>query len=738
MAESRDTKKNHSLRNFKGVNTQADRKVIDDDEFAWLENVIPIGNGNAKTVYGPSAALYALPGGKTCYYMDEGNINGVSYMFMFCTDGSAYQVNLLTFAQTVVGAAGTFSGTHTRFAQWKNERIVLIDVSNGYFDWDGATLTAYKGTVASVNVVNGGLGYTAAPNVTGSGSATFTAYIGVDLAGVVTAGTGYWVGDVLTMDAAAWFPITGFILPQITVSSVDASGAITGANISTIGYGQTGLAFHVHFIGGHGSGATFNLNERIVSVSVNNPGSGYTSAPALNVGYFGLSFFTGTISGATLNVTIATLGTPIAIGQTIIEAGVGNLGTIIAYGTGTGGTGTYQLSASYTRPTPFTMIATGTGGSVTANLSISASGTSIGTYAGRVWIASGRSIIFSAPNSYSNFDPTQLAGSLVMSDETMKGSIVRLFSANDFLYIIGQNSVNVISNVTVTQPVYSTTGALLISSTTIFSNTNITPSIGTTMGDSVVSYYRSIMFATDYGVMSLTGSTPQKISDPLDGMYQNIDFTQPISGGVVVIFNILCLCYLVKYNDPVAGVTRQLLCLFFNKKWYFSSQVEGMNFIATAYPVPDVPSVWATNGTSLYKLFSNSTGAVSQIIQSKLWDMTDPLVTKQVLKFGLETISSLPSALTVNIDTDVRTTNYSATGGSVMLWYNNLNQPIVWTNNLSQPITWYSTGYVFARKDVSNVGNYVGITGTATTPGVTYVGFHLQYENRTPWTGTPF
>ena len=546
---------------------------------------------------------------------------------------------------------------------------------------------------------------------------------------------------MLTIYTDPTFTIT---YATITVSTVDATGVITGANLTTTGsltYTQT---FGVPLTGGHGTGATVNINLTITSVTVVNKGSGYGAAPVLTVtgGGAGLqgADLTASISGTTMTITHATpfVDRYIAIGQTVNGAGVASGTVIVKQLSGSPGlSGTWQVSISQTKADGV-IHTSGTGAVITANLNISANGTSIGTYAGRVWIASGRSIIFSAPDSYSNFDPTQLAGSLVMSDETMKGSIVRLLSANNFLYIIGQNSVNVISNVTVTQPVYSTTGVTLIAATTIFSNTNITPSIGTTMGDSVVSYYRSIMFATDYGVMSLTGSTPQKISDPLDGMYQNIDFTQPISGGVVVIFNILCLCYLVKYNDPVAGVTRQLLCLYFNKKWYFSSQIEGMNFIATAYPVPDVPSIWATNGTSLYKLFSNSAGAVSQIIQSKLWDMTDPLVTKQVLKFGLETISDLPSSLTVNIDTDTRTTNYQTSGGSVMLWYNNLNQPIVWTNNSSQPITWFSTGYVFYKKDVSNVGNYIGITGTTTTPAVTYVGFHLQYENRTPWTGVPF
>ena len=159
-------KKNHSLRNFKGVNTQADRRMIDNDEFAWLENIMPVGFGNALTVPAQSAALATLAGGESCYYMAEGNISNQSYMYMFCTSGSCYQVNLSTNAIKTVGVAGTFGGTQSRIAQWKNERVLIIDSANGYFDWDGTTLTTYKGSIHSVTVSFAGSGFTNANNVT--------------------------------------------------------------------------------------------------------------------------------------------------------------------------------------------------------------------------------------------------------------------------------------------------------------------------------------------------------------------------------------------------------------------------------------------------------------------------------------------------------------------------------------------------------------------------------------------
>ena len=669
------TKKNHSLRDFKGVNTQADRKVIEDDQFSWLENVMPIGFGNAKSVPAPSAAVATLAA--NCYYMQEGNISNVAYMFMFCTDGSAYQVNQSSYAITTVGAAGTFNGSGTAIAQWKNERIVIIDPTKGYFDWNGTTLTTYHGTVASVTVTAAGIGFTDATTTTLTPSqgaptvaATFSCTIGANLASLGAAGTGYAVGDVLTIVGGTFTTAA-----TITVSAASA-GAITGINLTTTGTYTiapsplSGIAV----TGGHGTGATFTLVFGITAVAVATPGSGYSAVPTIAI-------------------------------------------------TGAGA---------------------GTGAAVTVHMNTTASGNTIAVYSGRVWIANGRTVLFTAPNSYNDMSPVTYGGSFVMTDDTLKGNIARLYSANNYLYIIGGSSINVVSNVTVTSPVTTSTGIITSPGSTTFSNTNISPSIGTDMGYSIISYYRTIAFAVDYGFMGLTGSTPQKMSDDLDGVFPNIDFTQSISGGTVVLKNILCLCFLVKYNDPLTVTARQLLCIYFNKKWFFSSQVAGMTFIAPGSVDPDQPSMFATDGLNLYKLFSNTTGNISQTIKTKLWDMGSPLITKQVLKSGMETISvqsiANPSTIpiNVNIDTENGSTNYAYTANNNLIWTNNSGQIITWTNSLGAIMPWVVIGYVFSRSNAENVGNYIGQTVTAVNPNITYVGLHMQYEARTPWAGEPW
>ena len=667
MAAVEHLKKNHSLRNFKGLNTQANRRMIDNDEFSWLENVMPIGSGNMRTIPAQSAALATLPGGETCYYMAEGNISNHAYMYMFCQSGSCYQVNLTTYAVTVVGAAATFGGTQSRIAQWKNERILIIDSVNGYFDWNGTVLTAYKGALQSVTVKFAGTGFTDTTTTTltpSSGSATFSSTICVTSQVFSGAGTGYVVGDILTLNGGTFTsPAT------ITVASIGGGGTIASANLTTTGiYTVAPVANPCGASGGAGTGATFTLTFGLYAVTVVNAGTGYTTAPTI------------TVSGA--------------------GAGINAV--------------------------------------LTVNLAINTSGTSIATYAGRVWIGNVRTIVYSAPNSYNDFNPLDLAGSFIMSDETLKTTITKLYASTDLLYIIGSTSVNVISNVAVQPPVFNGSGGIITASVTTFSNTNLTKDAGTTNDASVVSVFRSLTFVMNYGFMSLTGVTPNKISDALDGEFPEFDFTKVISGGLAVIYDILCLCFLVQYNDPAKGVSRPLLCIYFNKKWFFASQGSGITFVATGSPIPGNPNLWATDGSSLYQCFQNTTASITQTIITKLWDMGDPLMVKFTDKLGLEGITGTSiDATLVNVDTEWNTQQYSFSASNQIVWTNNAGGIITWTNNGGGTISWLAAGYIFSPIDIENNGNYIGLTVTSSTPQKVYTAFHLQYTPRTPWVRMP-
>jgi len=570
-------KKNHSFVDFGGLNTQASRREIQDNEFSWLENVMPIGHGNMVSIPSPSASL-ATMGSGTCYQLATANISNVDYEFMFGNDGSCWQINLTngSYTRTQVCAAGVLSGTSSALAQWQNTVVLIID-PNGYWSWNGSTLT--------------------------------------------------------------------------------------------------------------------NLNSPITVTAKIDNGSGS--------------------AGTVLNVT-ATSGN-VSVGSAVTGSGVTAGTYITAVGTGTGGIGTYTVNTSQ-------LVASE---SMTLTPSTPGAGTLIATYSGRVWIGNNRTVSYSAPNSYSDFTLTDFGGSLVITDETLHSNITQLYTANNFLYIAGSGSLNIISNVTIT-----TSPAL-----TTFSNTNISASVGTTFPNSMGAYFRAVWFANNYGIYGLYGSTTQKMSDPLDGIFPLIDFTQTISAGIFQLNEILCVGFLVKYKDPLSA-TRPIILVFFNKKWFIASQgsLVSINSVIQA----GVPTMYGTDGTNLYKLFSNTSSSISQKVQSKLWDMGSPLRVKQVLKAGIETSSTSLASVGLTVDSEYQSNAYNVTASNSMTWYNAAGGVITWLNNASQPITWLSPGYVFSRKDVSNFGNYVGLTLTSTTPQVNYYGLHMQYEGRAEWAGLPW
>jgi hypothetical protein len=332
-----------------------------------------------------------------------------------------------------------------------------------------------------------------------------------------------------------------------------------------------------------------------------------------------------------------------------------------------------------------------------------------------VWVGANRTISFSAPGSYTDFSTANAGGSFLITDSSLATTIQAIISANDYLYIFGISSINIIS------------GLQVVSGSTVFSNTNITADIGVIPSDPangspqifcITSYYRSVAFATPFGFYILSGTTPQKISDPLDGIAPLVfPFTNiPISAGTAVINNnTVCLAFMFQYDDPVKGL-RTLIAIYYNKKWLFTSQGDNLYLMATAF-IGGVPTLYATDGTVLYELLAIGGNPVVQTIQSKLFDMGNPTQDKQVLKVGVETtIASFSAALAGEVVTEIAD-NYDT--------FNPVLFPAIGASS--------GLGYYFYKQDQEVTGKYIGINITGTAAGQIYSAFHLQYELRASW-----
>ena len=349
-------------------------------------------------------------------------------------------------------------------------------------------------------------------------------------------------------------------------------------------------------------------------------------------------------------------------------------------------------------------------------------GTVIAVYAGRVWIGNNRTINYTDALSYNSFAGS--GGSFVLNDSTLHAGLTAMAVANNFLYLFGANSINVVSDVRV------------VSGVALFSNVNIQSSVASSAPFSVFPYYRAVYFASKYGFYSLYGSTPQKISDQLDGVYQNIDLTMPIYGGAVLLYNILCAAFLFTYNDPALGA-RPLLAVYHNEKWFVASQGSTLKGIVAAN-VNGLPQLFGDDGTNIVQVFSSTTATISTTITPKLFDHGDSILDKQPIKFGYEAIN--PAAIvtfTVTMDSEFGSGSaLSFSGGNAFSWTNNTGAAFTWTNNVAATFTWTSAGFSRQMQDVATTaarGKYLSCTMTSTTPGYQLSQLAWQYIKRANW-----
>jgi hypothetical protein len=735
MAASPEQKKNYQVvKSFKGMNTRPNRTALDDDEFAWLENVQPIGFGNLKVV-GTSSVVQVsgspVVWANTVSSIYSCNIKNVDYIVAFEANGGAEYIRLDTSVKSTLAAAGTFSASGVRMRQWKNERAIISDPTKGYYTWDASNLI-FVGSVGSVGITNTGAGYTTPPDVTVSGpdqpngiQATVIASISnaastITNITITSGGTGYTGFPTLTIAP----PTSPYgVQAQATVTSI-TSGAVTSISITNSGYGYTS-APAITFSSGSAAATAVVGSGLVSSLSVTNAGSGYTTAPTLTFSGGGgsgasavagpLTFAIGTIgvlvtsSGtgyASVPSVVFTGGSPTVVAQATAIVFGGQVTGVIVTNPGAGYTSAPGISFNGGTPT--------TAATATALLT-SETLSDVASFQGRVWLSQGRTVFYSAAGAYNDFVSVS-AGNVEIADDTLHSNIAALVSANNFLYVFGDDSINVFSDVRVTS-----TG------NTLFTNTNVSASTGSVYYDGIFPYFRSLLFINDYGIFALIGATVSKISDALDGIFPLFDFTKPISGGQVLINNILCSAFNIYYNDPVQG-SRPIQLVFFDKKWFVTSQ--GTLKLVSPVSTGKKLFLYGTSGTNLVSLYTDATSNVSTTIKSALWPMQDTIRTKQALKFAIEATSNVSATINVTVDSETNTSPVYVLS-NLITWNNNLGATIPWTNTSGAIITWTGgAGYTLYKSDAQQYGKYLGLTITSTSPLYTLNTMEMEYEQR--------
>lgn len=335
-------------------------------------------------------------------------------------------------------------------------------------------------------------------------------------------------------------------------------------------------------------------------------------------------------------------------------------------------------------------------------------GTAVETYQGRVWIANGATITFSAPGSVKDFSSANGGGNFTSTDSFLRARFTALKQTNGFLYLIGDSSVNYISGV-------QTSGSPPV---TTFTNQNADPEVGTPWGATPLVFSRNIVFANAFGVHVNYGAAVTKISEPMDGVYNTVsNFGSFLpSAAKAIIFAKKVFLLLLPIVDPVSGQQVNKLLMWEGKRWWASEQDVALSYI-NYQEINSVLTAYGTDGTSVYPLFQQPSQLFTKTVQSKLWDKPGSYnIGKATTRlWGLfRYYSNIYPDLRITIDNETsRAPVQSSLGPLDAQWVTESGALATWHTASAQDAVWSNSGegvVVLAPTAVGQNGRLTGIT----------------------------
>jgi autotransporter-associated beta strand protein len=251
-------------------------------------------------------------------------------------NSNAAEVTTATFAGDIYGNSGTALGLVSTGS------VGTINVTNGGNGYTTAptitiqapnsvivgTPTVVGGLVTRIPVLAGGAGYTSAPAVTITGNGTGATATANLTNGVVTSVTITNPGINYTLPPTVTFQgHTAAVLGAPTY----VNGVITSIPVTSGGDGYL-VAPTVTIVGGGGSGATAvaNIaNGAVISITITAGGSGYTSAPTVTLSALPVGATAGAatlVGGQITAITVANGGTGYTTAPLVVISGGGGTG----------------------------------------------------------------------------------------------------------------------------------------------------------------------------------------------------------------------------------------------------------------------------------------------------------------------------------------------------------------------------------------------------------------------------
>lgn len=292
----------------------------------------------------------------------------------------------------------------------------------------------------------------------------------------------------------------------------------------------------------------------------------------------------------------------------------------------------------------FTTVPTGVGG------------TAIEIYQQHVWIADGATIIFSAPQSITDFLTADGGGSFTSVNSFLRVGYTSLKSTNGFLYLVGDSSINYISGV-------ATGGGP--PPVTTFTNQNADPEVGAPWPNAVDVLSSNIVMANWWGAHVSYGGRVNKISEPLDGVFFNAAFPSGFvpSACKTIIYGKRVWCLLMPTLNTITGASSNMFMMYSQEaqsagKWWLAHQSVNITYVQHE-EIQSLISGYGTDGTRIYKVFNTPSVSLSKSFQTKLKFSREGYLTILAASrlWGLAEIFNIASAsLSVGVDNESSST----------------------------------------------------------------------------------
>jgi hypothetical protein len=681
-----------------GMNTQSARIGLPEKYAAWMENLQPIAPNYLLGVQSPVAALATLTG-ETIVKFFQTLLGIQDYIIAFCASGSGYAITVAGGVGvpatggivTKFAPAGTFSATGPDMTTFTNTRILIADSKAGYSTWDGTLFVQQGGVSPNFAITNGGSNY--------SSGVTGTISEGVAATGNITFTVNPTASDTITLNGVTWTfvsspasdstVIQGTLAETLTqlVSDLTGSG---NATITAAVYSATATVLNVTY----GMGGTGGNSFTIAASAATPSGTNLTGGTASGSGT-GATISVQTVGGVVTGITLLT--------------------------TGTGYTASDVLTVTINDTT-------GSGAVINGHVwpFVSPNPTTIAVAFGRVWLAAARTLIVTGTGSstygagYDDFQSADASVTTVLSDTDLIHQITTLRFLENYLYIIGDNSVKSIGSISVTSGV------------TNFTITTISSDQGTIWPQTVISYNRLVLFANASGVFAVFGASVEKISPPMDGIFFNINFNILPSAAVNDLNQIHTYLLLVNYNDPQLGA-RGLILAFSNKRWHVINQGYGLATICTVF-LGGHADTFGSSGADVTQLLQGTTAPVPYKLQTSQTAHQNPVKDKRSVRIGVAQTVPATSDLMLTVDTENGTVNSNLPNASAILTIqNNAGQTMTFVNNSGQVMSFAAKGFVAQHQNVNNTGRWMGSTATGTLNGIAIQGIYIEYQDGSLW-----